>query len=207
LALLRKGLEFGRSLKLKLSSLERRLKVYSRRPDKLVKKGLCLLQRRVPPLGGENYDWHWKYLSFRNKTVLDLGADYGSTADYFLRNGASKVIAVEGNKNYANKFYRLLGNDKRIVYLPMWICSGKTIDSLVELYIPDVVKVDIEGQEKLLLDVNVGRVKEWLVETHMEQLYQVISKFFVHNGFKVSTVEYGKTLGAPQIKVLIAKGG
>jgi GT2 family glycosyltransferase len=39
--------------------------------------------RKIPPYF-ENYDYHWGFASFRNKTVLDIGDDYGSTASYFL---------------------------------------------------------------------------------------------------------------------------
>jgi hypothetical protein len=202
--LFRRSLEFGGKTT-QVAKAQRRVRAFFKNPKGALKSYCWTVLRKVPPLGYENYGWHWNYLSFSEKTVLDLGADYGSTADYFLRHGANAVIAVDGNKVYADKFRQLLGNNKRIVYVNKWIGSGTDIDLLIAEFSPDIVKVDIEGNEKLLLDVNVGRVKEWLVETHTEQLYQVISKFFVHNGFKVSTVEYGKTLGAPQIKVLIAK--
>lgn len=191
--------------KLRSPKLGRKVRAYLKYPDRAMKKFCWMLLGRVPPLGNENYDWHWNYLSFKQKTILDLGADYGSTADYFLRNGGRKVVAVEGNENYAKKFSRLLGNDKRITYIHKWISSGKDIDLLISRFSPDIVKVDIEGEEKFLLDVNVGEVNEWLIETHTEQLYQTVRKFFVQNGFKVFTVEYGKMLNAPHIKVLIAK--
>jgi precorrin-6B methylase 2 len=155
----------------------------------------------------EDYNKHWRYVSFVGKTVLDLGADYGSTADYFLANGARRVIAVEGNKELACKLHRNFGNDKRVACVQKWIASGKDISKLIEKYAPDIVKVDIEGEEKRLLDIGVetlAKVKEWLVETHTEQLYRIVKDFFVQNKFKIFRVEYGKVLDVPEIKVLIA---
>jgi hypothetical protein len=93
-----------------------------------------------------------------------------------------------------------------VVPVEKWIGSGKDVNMLIEKYRPDIVKVDIEGQEKSLLDVDVGKAKEWLIETHTEELHRLVRKFFVQSGFKVSTVEYGKTVDTPEVKVLIAKG-
>ena len=181
-----------------------------RSPDKVVKKYAkkfwARLNGHIPSMLDEDYNKHWNYTSFVGKTVLDLGADYGSTADYFLLNGAKRVIAVEGDKELARKLYGNFGNDKRVVCIEKWISSGKDVNMLIEKYHPDIVKVDIEGAEKSLLDVDVAKVKEWLIETHTKELYRMISKFFTQNGFKVSTVEYGKTVNAPEIRVLIGKG-
>jgi predicted RNA methylase len=161
------------------------------------------LLRGIPPAFDGNYNHHWKYVSFKGKTILDLGADYGSTADYFLANGAKKVVAVEGNHDYARKLFQNFSSDKRVVCIQKWISSGKDINQLIKTFLPDIVKVDIEGEEKTLLNVDVAKVKEWLIETHTEELYNAIQKFFRQNGFNVSTVEYGKTMNKPFIKVLV----
>lgn len=166
------------------------------------------LTGHIPPISGEDYDKHWNYVSFDGKTVLDLGADYGSTADYFLFHKAERVIAVEGDKELACKLRRNFKNDKRVICIEKWIGSGKDISQLIERFQPNIVKVDIEGEEKCLLDINVEtllKVKEWLIETHTPELHNNIKEFFKQNGFKVSFVEYGKTLNNPQTKVLIAK--
>ncbi|MCA9329422.1 TlyA family RNA methyltransferase [Candidatus Saccharibacteria bacterium] len=47
-------------------------------------------------------------LDFKNKVVLDVGSSTGGFTDYALRNGASKVIAVELGKNQLHA--SLLGN-------------------------------------------------------------------------------------------------
>jgi hypothetical protein len=194
-------------------NIQRKVRTFFKNPASATKKYVrrfyyyWLFIGKIPPVDCENYDKHWKYVPFIGKIVLDLGADIGSTADYFLANGAGKVIAVEGNREYQHKLFHFFGNDKRVVCIRKWITSGKDISILIESFLPDIVKVDIEGAEKSLLGVDVDtlmKVKEWLIETHTEELYHMISKFFRQNGFKVSVVEYGKTLNMPQIKVLIA---
>jgi len=57
-----------------------------------------LILREILPIFNEDYNECWGCVSYKDKTVLDLGADYGSTVYYFLKNGAKKVIAVEGDK-------------------------------------------------------------------------------------------------------------
>ena len=56
---------------------------------------------RIPPLdwgpGLEDYRQDYGMVDYAEKVVLDLGADVGSSADYFLRCGARRVVAVEGH--------------------------------------------------------------------------------------------------------------
>ena len=52
---------------------------------------------RVKPWEDLDLDTHWGWLDVEGKVVLDVGADYGSTADFFLQRGAARVIAVEGD--------------------------------------------------------------------------------------------------------------
>lgn len=60
---------------------------------------------------------------------------------------------------------------------------------MISLYRPDIVKVDIEGQERVLLDdADVPQVREWLIETHSDELRQKLQDRFLQSGFKVQTV-------------------
>jgi predicted methyltransferase len=68
------------------------------------------------PIFGEDYSKHWK-ADFKGKVVLDLGADYGSTAFYFLQKGAREVIAVEGDRILA---LNLAKNAKGRRITPIW---------------------------------------------------------------------------------------
>jgi len=153
---------------------------------KYSRKVFIKLKGGIPPVFGEDYNLHWNFTSFKNKVVLDLGADYGSTAYYFLQKGALKVIAVEGDPNLASK---LKANSKRfqkIVPVELFIDNPEKIEKLISHHRPDLVKVDIEGYERLLLNVNnIADVNEWLIEAHTEELYDSIVKLLLSHGFSI----------------------
>ena len=166
------------------------LGVYERYKGKL-KRVIVKLKKGIPPIYGEDYDQHWNFTTFKNKVILDLGADYGSTAYYFLRKGASKVVAVEGDTVLASKLKTNSKKFDKIVPIETFIDSSEKIEKLISHYHPDLVKVDIEGYEKLLLNVyNIANVNEWLIEAHTEQLYDSIVKFFLAHGFSTRSFLY-----------------
>jgi len=165
--------------------------VYRRYKGKL-KATLLKLSGAPSPIYGEDYDAHWNFTSFRNKIVLDLGADYGSTAYYFLRKGAVKVIAVEGDPQLAEKLRRTFQNDKRVICIHSFINETKQISDLISHYHPNLVKMDIEGYEKVIPGLSQEDLKgtEWLIETHSTQLYESLKCFFLDNQFKVRSFEH-----------------
>jgi len=165
------------------------LAVYQKYKGKL-KSEIVRLRGGIPPIYGEDYDRHWNFTSFENKVILDLGADYGSTAYYFLRKGASKVIAVEGNPELASKLKFNSQRFKKIVPIENFIGSSEKIEKLISDYHPDLVKVDIEGYEKLLTNIDVTKVKEWLIEAHSKELYLTLVKFYLKHGFCIRSFPY-----------------
>ena len=164
--------------------------VYRKYKGKLKSK-LVKLIGGIPPIYEEDYDRHWNYTSFKNKVVLDLGADYGSTAYYFLRRGASKVIAVEGDPKLASKLRLNFQNDERVIPIEKFIDSPKKIEMLISQYNPDLVKVDIEGAERYILNMaNFAQVKEWLIETHSKDVHDILSKFLIDHAFQIRSIDY-----------------
>lgn len=108
-------------------------------------KLIAHLRGLLPPNNNENYDKHWNYASFKDKIVLDLGADYGSTASYFLWRGAKQVIAVEGSKEFADALRKNFENNPKVIPIELFIKSP----------------VDIEEYELTLLNCqNLQKVKE-----------------------------------------------
>lgn len=149
---------------------------------------------RIPPVFDENYDKHYELNWWEGKRVLDIGADVGSTADYFLRKGAREVIAVEGSEGY---YVKLVENSKRIANITpvlKWISCVDDIASLIAEYKPDLVKMDCEGCEAFLPDVNdsvVASVPEYVVETHTRnadgtgEKYEAVKKKLLDCGFDI----------------------
>jgi hypothetical protein len=145
------------------------------------------------PKQPENYDLHWNYLNFKDKTVLDLGADYGSTARYFRKQGARQVIAVEGDPALADRLKHYSEKRGYIVPIEKWICSATDISALIDKYSPDIVKVDIEGAESNLLhcsDETLRNVAEWMIETHGDVLHSQIFDRFLKAGFRIFNGRY-----------------
>ena len=165
--------------------------VYHKYKSKLVK-----LFGGIAPIYGEDYDSHWGFTSFKGKTVLDLGADYGSTAHYFLRRGARRVVAVEGDPRLAEKLEENFRGDGRVVPIHLFIESAGQVAELIERFDPDLVKVDVEGAERILLDLPRGLVeeREWLVEAHSDELYERLKRFFLECGLGVRAFLYSNGL-------------
>jgi len=166
---------------------------------------------KVPSPFGEDwkkYEKDWGKIDYQNKVVLDIGADIGSTSDFFFQKGASKVIAVEGNPN----FWRVLIENYLKYKFNGWygeavllmIQSSKDYEDLIEKYSPDVVKVDCEGCEIYLKDVRsqiLTKVSEYIVETHSDEIFQALLNKFQHEGFSIEDINEW----APHIRIIYVR--
>jgi len=146
------------------------------------------MEERIKPLGKDiPYDLHWA-LTVKDKVVLDIGADIGSTADYFLRMGAKQVIAVEGHKDL---YAALEENAKKIpqikaVYKLIGCYGG--FEELIKEYRPDVAKIDCEGMELHMIsmdDAILRLVKSYMIEIHSPIIFGYLLLKFIYNGFKI----------------------
>ena len=131
----------------------------------------------------ENFENHWGYPDFKDKVILDLGADMGSTAKCFLAYGAKKAICVEGDSGLFETLKKT-HPDAELCFID----SEEKMKSLLTKYDADIVKIDIEHGEKWLLpqtDELIGKFKEWLIEWHTGILRDEIEKKFIKAGFSV----------------------
>lgn len=136
--------------------------------------------------------------------MLDLGADVGSTADYFLLKGASYVIAVEARvdlvrqmkKNLVERLGVAAFNVRPIQEV---IQSAAQIENLVTRFHPDVVKLDINGAQfgKAYVEGELWQmspailrsVPEWLVELHTAELKEKVLACMACRGFTLKQLE------------------
>lgn len=163
-----------------------------------IQRAGLIMRKRI--FGSENYSVHWGYTDFSGKIILDLGADYGSTASFFLKHGAKKVIAVEGNFVLAEQLCSTFRKSDKVVPIKMWVNSPSQITKLIEKFKPDVVKCDIEGAETNLLQVQLKSADTWLVEAHSNEIYvQLVDKFY-REGFIVSRLPCANSM-----RVIIAQ--
>lgn len=86
--------------------------------------------------------WHRSYLpptSLVGKTVLDIGAGNGETAQFFLNHGAEHVISIEP---YAGKLMTNFGKDSRVTIIPRFVnhiksdCEGGERYMAIETHFP-----------------------------------------------------------------------
>ena len=138
-------------------------------------------------VGLEDYSTHWP-VDVTAQTVLDLGADYGSTAKFFLEQGARQIIAVEGDPALFSRLKQLAAQDPRITAISLFIQNPKQLEELLTSFYPEVVKMDIEGAEAYLLTASpqiVGLPQLYAVETHNDQLHVQVLDYFSRLGYRV----------------------
>lgn len=146
-----------------------------------------------PFVKSENYEYEYGALDYGDKKVLDLGADYGSSAEFFIENGAREVIAVEGHKVLYAQLVENCKWLKNVTPVFLFLKEPNHFKELVEKYKPDIVKADLDGFEIHLLGVSdevFSSVKEYTMEIHsMELLKNFLDKFW-KNGYQV--IEFKK---------------
>lgn len=174
--------------------LTRKLKTLLQHPRKVFFKYknrvyFKIINAPIPYLD-EDYNHHWGFTDFKGKTVLDLGADYGSTAWFFLKKGAKLVVAVEADPERAKT---LATNSAKYGFTSFQktISSPKDIERFIENYQFDVAKVDIEGGEIYLLNCKselLEKIPLWMIESHSNGLTISVSKLFEELGFSVKQI-------------------
>jgi hypothetical protein len=116
---------------------------------------------RLLPFLDEDYEKHWNRLDCSGTVVLDLGADYGSTAKYFIERGAARIVAVEGDPYLAQRLKDNCKRMKQVTPITLQISSSRDVEKLIRQFKPQIVKCDLEGDETFesggFAYVSVGR--------------------------------------------------
>jgi hypothetical protein len=127
------------------------------------------LEKELKPLCKwvDFYDYIWSYgsINWKSKIVMDIGADIGSTALFFLMNGAYYVYLLEKEWEY-KVIYTIIKHKYPILKDSTMLKSP----SYIPRYI-DVLKMDCEGCELLLLtDELLNKSNEFVIGLHKSQL-------------------------------------
>ena len=123
---------------------------------------------------------HWYFLKPNGKIVLDLGCNkfYSSisTAQWFIENGAEKLIGVDLTLNdYSHENY--------ISHIDV-IDSTFKIENLLK-YNPQLIKSDIEGAEVYFEPIqSLPSVEEIAIEYHSEHLKGLMERKLKEWGFE-----------------------
>lgn len=146
-----------------------------------------LIKRNI---NSEEPDDHWGFLNPKNKTVLDLGCakffSKISTAEWFVNKGSIKVVGVDTHDiGYSHENF---------IMKIKTISSSDHLRSLIDEFLPEIIKCDIEGAEiyfeKLLLPICVT---DFAVEYHDEKTKLSIENSIASWGF--TNIEYYTLLG------------
>lgn len=146
-------------------------------------------------------------LDYTGATVLDVGADFGTTARFFFDRGAARVVASEARPEWIAKLWEMAATERRLLVIPP-ITADNAAAALLD-HDPDIVKVDCEGCEAHLLGVRddlLSRPRAWVMETHTLALFDAWRVRFAELGYTVTVVgDYPVRPGREkQVKVITA---
>jgi len=120
-----------------------------------------------------DYPLEYGRLEVAGQAVLDLGAERGTTAQYFLARGARTVFVSEIDVRCLERLGRVAAVDPRVRLLPP-LLTPSDYDAWMRTYAPSRVKVDIEGAEVHLLECSEAAFRTpaaYAIETHTPALH------------------------------------
>ncbi len=108
----------------------------------------------------------YRYIDVKDKVVLDIGADIGTSAKWFINQGAKKVIC------YSLDMQKIF--DDKIEWHFEW--HG-------EYVFAQVLKIDCEGCECMLTPELINRYPEWYIAIHtFSKCYNEMKKYIKRMG-------------------------
>jgi len=140
----------------------------------------------IPPIYNEDYEAFYGYIDYTNKVILDIGADYGSTASFFFKKGAKKVIAVEPDPELNNKMVMSFKDVPELIPINIRIENSEQYNELITKYKPDIFKSDCEGCENFLLGSPLEIIKsipEYVIEIHNHESHKLFCDLFESTGY------------------------
>lgn len=147
----------------------------------------------IPPVGLEDYEWFYgRGIDYVDKTVLDIGADVGSTASFFFKKGAKKVIAVDSSPECVQQMTETFKNVPELIPIQKDIQKHEDFEELILKYKPDIFKADCEFCEmsfRLSPPDIIKTVPVYLMETHNSRIHQIFCDIF-------ESLDYKKTFDA-----------
>ena len=105
-------------------------------------------------------------IDVKDKIILDIGADVGTSAFYFLTLGAKKIIcySLENQKIF----------DEKIEWHGKWYG---------EYTYADILKIDCEGCECMLTKEIIEKYNEWYIAIHIwSNCFNDMEKYLQNNG-------------------------
>lgn len=124
----------------------------------------------------ENPSDHWRFLDVKYKVVMDMGCsfwdstwhdDWLSSTEYFVDKGAKKVVGFDEAQHDIDKYHQLYNGDERYDIFKLRLDDPITLQRLLNIHKPQVIKCDIEGAEINFLHIdNLEGVEQIAIEYH-----------------------------------------
>jgi hypothetical protein len=171
---------------------------------------------------------HVRVLCTSGSACFDIGAEGGFYALVFARLGGGRVVAVEANPDTCARLRRSVAanpalapsievRNARAARLTDTARGQVSLDDLAygpSGFVPDLVKLDVEGKERTTLRGAARLLGErrphLIVETHSQELDDSCREILVSHGYPVETVEPRRWLPevrpAPLNRWLVAPG-
>ena len=134
----------------------------------------------IKPICGEDYEKLYGVVNWDGKVVLDVGGSNGDSSSFFLSKGAIVCINIDCNINHINECRRYVHQFRLpIISICDNLSSPQQWQTYIDMFRPDVVKVDCEGCEDSLMDIAIEvfrLVPEYLIEAHGECIDKVIRR-------------------------------
>lgn len=150
-----------------------------------------------------DYVREYGMLDVEGRVIFDLGADYGTTAEFFLGKGAARVFASEKRQSFRDRLAAYADEEPRLCLLPP-LESPEQYAEWIAQHQPYSVKSDIEGAERHILaaadDAFCGPV-EYSMETHGDEMHEAMLARCERHGYRVTIT---RTFANPHTRVLHA---
>jgi len=134
----------------------------------------------------------WGWPNYDGKKVLDLGAGDCEMARYFRDRGADFVVAVDDNSKKYSEMKLHPDQIKWIFPIMMVIDSPGIIEKLIDDWKPDIVKSDIDGNERFFYGVDfyvLQKVSEYIIKCHTKEVLSELIGYFDDGGFEVENLD------------------
>ena len=132
--------------------------------------------------------------------IYDVGASYGYYTSYFAQNSEAKIVSFEPDIkpfNILKKLKQKIGSNLLLINKFISLEKNENEISLENAFIkygiPDLIKIDIEGEEKKLLLENLDLLRKKnitiIVEVHSQEIENLIIKGFEKADFICKIVD------------------
>ncbi len=160
---------------------------------------------------------HWGHIKCKGKVAIDLGCgrwesveyrdpSWPTTPEWLVELGASKVIAFDIDANEINWYNENIAPKIPVTAIHASIDSVQVLRDIIHTYQPKVVKCDIEGYERVFLELSdeeFTSIDFYALETHSDDLYNSFIEKFNHLGYEIIAVV--DLVHAPPMKALFAE--